>query len=173
LLDAIARTLSSINVPQGLLSRINEQILFMKRLLFLLLSLTTIACIASASPTPSPDAKVTSSLSEKKAGTQVSPKDLLQSANGWNYVKGEWVHPWGFKIANGRIQRTTARAGIQPPAPPGKLALQNPQMLTPSSVPALENANKAATDKAANDKNADRARNSAPRPNPQTGSHLF
>src|SRR4029079_4022544 len=115
--------------PQGLLSRINEQMFTMKRRLFFLLSLASFACTLSASPTPAPAAKPTSTKIEKKGVAQVSPKDLLQSANGWNFVKGEWVHPTGFKIANGRIERTTARAGTQPPTPPGKLALQNPQAL--------------------------------------------
>lgn len=162
---------STSKFPQGFSGQ--RTIFIMKRRLFLLLSLASIAGMLPASPTPPPDPKLSSTKTEKKAGAQISPSALLASANGWQFVKGEWVHPFGYKLVNGRIQRTTARAGKQFPKPPGKLALDNPQLLTPSAAPALENANKATSDKAAADKAAERARNLAPRPAPQTGSHLF
>jgi hypothetical protein len=97
---------------------------------------------------------------------------LIESANGWIYVNGEWVHPDGYKFVNNKVQRTTAKAGKTFPNPPGKLALENPAKLTPRtksdaarSVPekAQSEAEKAAET---------RRKNLTPRPAPQTGTHL-
>ena len=139
----------------------------MKRRLFFLLTLVSFACRLPASPTPPPNPKQTSSKSEKKGAAPTS-NDVVQSANGWNYVKGEWVHPAGYKFVNGKVLRTTARLGKPLPTPPGKLALENPQKLTPVAAPVLD-PSKVAAQKAA----AERARNLAPRAAPQTGSNLF
>lgn len=107
-----------------------------------------------------------------KPKSDSSPKALMESANGWTYVKGEWVHPEGYKFVNGRILRTTAKTDGRPfPKPPGKLALDNPQKLTPqtNSVPAERTPSNTKT---AADKTAEREKNLTPRPAPQTGTHL-
>src|SRR5262245_60520777 len=146
----------------------------MTRRLSLILSLVTFAVAVTAQTTSAQESKQKSSTAAKKEAVRVIPNDaLLQSANGWTYVNGEWVHPDGYKLSNGRILRTTARAGKAVPQPPGKLALENPQKLTPGATANLENASKVATDKAAAGKAAERARNLAPRSAPQTGSNLF
>jgi len=97
---------------------------------------------------------------------------LIESANGWMYVNGQWVHPDGYKFVNKKVQRTTARAGKTFPNPPGKLALENPTKLTPpaKSAGALSVPREAPTDaeKAAET----RRKNLTPRPAPQTGTHL-
>lgn len=136
----------------------------MKRRLFFLLALVSFASTLTAEP---PAKSKTSSKHEKKAGTQSVSKDLVQSANGWSYVKGEWVHPDGYKLASGRIVRTTARPGQPVPKPPGKLALENPQKLALAAAPVVDNTSNAPVDKA-----TERARNIAPKPAPQTGSHI-
>ncbi len=139
----------------------------MKRRLFLFLALATFASTLPAAPTPPPNPKRTSPKNEKKGGAQTISNDLAQSANGWTYVKGEWVHPDGYKYVNGKILRTTARPGKAFPKPPGKLALENPQKLTPKAAPVLDSASKAAADKA-----AERRRNLSPSAAPQTGTHM-
>ena len=96
---------------------------------------------------------------------------LIESANGWLYVNGQWVHPDGYKFVNNKIVRTTAKAGRGYPEPPGKLAQQNPAKLAPrtksAAVSSTEDARTAA-EKAAEV----RRKNLTPRPAPQTGSHL-
>jgi len=96
---------------------------------------------------------------------------LIESANGWMYVNGEWVHPEGYKFVNNQIIRTTAKRGKSVPRPPGKLALENPAKLTGSTksvtAPSKDNAQTAA-EKAAEE----RRKNLAPRPASQTGTHL-
>jgi hypothetical protein len=107
-----------------------------------------------------PPSKTTSKRAPSRA-------QVLQSANGWNYVNGEWVHPDGYKFVNNKIIRTTARTGKAAPKPPGALALENAAMLTTPSKPAANDA-KTAAEKAAEE----RQKNLAPRPASQTGSHL-
>lgn len=135
----------------------------MKRTLFFLLAFTSFAIALQAAPTPTPTPKRTSDKSEKIGGPQ---ETLAQSANGWTFVKDEWVHPEGYKFVNGKVLRTTARTGKAFPKPPGKLALDNAQKLTAKPSPAPET--KTAAQKAADE----RRKNLAPRPASQTGSNL-
>jgi hypothetical protein len=139
----------------------------MKQRLFFFLAFVAFASTLPASPTPSPDPKRTSSKNEKKGGAQPVSNDLAQSANGWSYVKGEWVHPDGYKFVNGKVLRTTARLGKAVPNPPGKLALENAQKLTPKTNSAPDSA-KTAAEKAAET----RRKNLTPTAAPQTGTHL-
>ncbi|HEX4641503.1 MAG TPA: hypothetical protein VH252_08960 [Chthoniobacterales bacterium] len=101
-----------------------------------------------------------------------SRNQLVESANGWMYVKGEWLHPDGYKFVNNKVLRTTAKTGKSAPKPPGKLALENPTKLAaqPKSVtaPPPKNDPKTAADRAAEE----RRKNLTPAPAPQTGSHL-
>jgi hypothetical protein len=135
----------------------------MKRTLFFLLAFTSFTVALEAAPTPTPDPKRTST---KNAQTTRPQESIAQSANGWSYVKGEWVHPDGFKYVNGKILRTTARTGRHP-RPPGKLALENPQQLVPKAGPAPEMAKSEAERKA-----EIKRKNLETRPAPQTGSHM-
>ena len=148
--------------------------MLMTRRLSFILSLVTFAVTVSAQTNAPQGPKQKSSTATKTEAVRAVPNDaLLQSANGWTFVKGEWVHPDGYKLSNGRILRTTARPGKAVPQAPGKLALENPQKLTPTAIASLENASRTAADKAATDKAAEKARNLAPRAAPQTGSNLF
>jgi hypothetical protein len=140
----------------------------MKRNLLFLLVFTSFAIALQASPTPTRSPKRSASKSEKKSGGQKAvPEEIALSANGWSYVKGEWAHPDGYKYVRGQVLRTTARAGRAFPKPPGKLALENAQKLTPKATPAPDSA-KTAAEKAAET----RRKNLEPRPAPQTGTHL-
>jgi hypothetical protein len=135
----------------------------MKRALLFLLAFTSFAIAHQAWSKPTPSPKLTSNKSEKKT---ISEKIAL-SANGWSYVKGEWIHPDGYKYVKGQVLRTTAKAGKAAPEPPGKLAQQNAQKLTPKTNSAPDSA-KTAAEKAAEI----RRKNLTPGAAPQTGSHL-
>ena len=106
--------------------------------------------------------------SKKKSRSRAA---LIESANGWIYVNGQWLHPDGYKFVNNRIVRTTAKTRGVYPKPPGKLALENPAMLTPRTKSAA--ASSAEDAQVAAEKAAEvRRKNLTPRPAPQTGSHL-
>ena len=109
--------------------------------------------------------------SKKMSNSSAARDRLIESANGWIYVNGQWVHPDGYKFVNNKIVRTTAKTGRAYPEPPGKLAQENPTKLAPrtksAAAPSPENV-QVATEKAAEA----RRKNLAPRPAPQTGSHL-
>ena len=132
----------------------------MKRTFLFLLAFTSFAIAIPAAPTPTPGPKRTSN--------KPAPQETIaQSANGWSYVKGEWIHPEGYKYVNRKVLRTTARPGGLYPKPPGKLALDNAQLLTPKTAPAAAPAQTEAERKA-----EERRKNLAPRPAPQTGTHM-
>jgi hypothetical protein len=139
------------------LHRKTETIL-MKRTLSFLLAFTSLTIALQAAPTPTPGPKRTSNAN--------AADEIAKSANGWSYVKGEWVHPDGYKYVNGKVLRTTARPGHAFPKPPGKLALENAQRL-PAKNAAPANT-KTPAEKAAEE----RQKNLEPRPAPQTGTHL-
>ena len=142
--------------------------ILVKRTLLFLLAFTSFAIALPASPTPKHSPKRNLSKSEKKSGGQERiSQEIALSANGWSYVKGEWVHPDGYKYVRGQVLRTTARAGRAFPMPPGKLALENAQKLTPKTNPAPDSA-KTAAEKAAET----RRKNLTPAAAPQTGTHL-
>ncbi len=135
----------------------------MKRLLLFSLAFTSFAIVLPAAPTPTPGPNRTSQKNQQKSGPQ---ETVAQSANGWSFVKGEWIHPEGYKFVNGKVLRTTARPGRPYPKPPGKLALENPQQLAPKTAPAVQ------TQTEAEKKAEERRKNLAPRPAPQTGTHM-
>src|SRR3954467_11200008 len=96
----------------------------------------------------------------KKTANRVPTRaQLLESANGWNYLNGEWVHPDGYKLVNNRIVRTTANSGKPSPKPPGNLGLENGAMLAPRPKPAATDARTSA-EKASEE----RRKNLSPRP---------
>src|SRR5688572_8972648 len=78
-----------------------------------------------------PSAKTSNSIA-------ASDRRVIESANGWIYVNGQWLHPDGYKFVNNKIIRTTAKTGRAYPEPPGKLAQQNPAKLAPRTKPAPE-----------------------------------
>jgi hypothetical protein len=97
---------------------------------------------------------------------------LIESANGWLYVNGEWFHPDGYKFVNNKVLRTTAKTGKSLPKPPGKLALENPTQLAAQTksvtAPPPKNDAKTPVDRAAEE----RRKNLTPTAAPQTGTHL-
>ncbi len=126
----------------------------------------------NAEPTTKASDKRTLTRTQKSEGQNTVSTTLAVSANGWTYVKGEWVHPMGYKFVKGKVIRTTAKRGMAVPIAPGKLALDNPKKLTPGSNSAMtqsaaDNA-RAAAEKAAET----RRKNMIPSYAPSVGSHL-
>lgn len=134
----------------------------MKRNLFFLLALTSFALALHPSAATAKSPKRNSSKSEKT----VTSNEVVQDAHGWSFVKGEWIHPNGYKYVKGQVLRTTAKIGQPAPEPPGKLALENPEKLT-LKAPAPQNTRTAAETAAET-----KQRNMSVRPASQTGSHL-
>ena len=122
---------------------------------FLVVIIAAAAGALHAEPTPS-----SSPPSRTPATARSAPVTPLRE--GWNYVKGEWVHSEGYKYVNGRVVRTTAPPHKRPPRPPSQ-ALLNAVKTKPSPTP---EPNSAAA------KAAEKERNLRPRPAPQTGTHL-
>jgi hypothetical protein len=143
----------------------------MTRNILSLIVLTTFAAAVSLDAEPTPSADSTSSSNAKKienqkpqAKTNAAPKIVAgpPSAEGWNYVKGEWIHADGYKYAQGKVIRFGAQTHKRPPKPPSKALLNSVKTKpTPSPDP-----NSAAA------KAAERERNLRPRPASQTGTHL-
>ena len=106
---------------------------------------------------------------ETRKATESGPARarLIESANGWMYVNGEWVHPDGYKFLNNKVVRTTAKTGRAFPKPPGKLAQENPTKLAPRTKSAADDTRTPA-EKAAEM----RQKNLTPTAAPQTGTHL-
>jgi hypothetical protein len=141
----------------------------MKRALFILSAFVSFAVVLQAAPTPPPGSTQTSAKKEKKSAQKATSAEIAQSANGWSYAKGEWVHPDGYKYVRGQVLRTTARPGKTAPLPPGKLALENADRL---AKPTRKTTVQADTRTEAEKKAEIRRKNLTPTAAPQTGSHL-
>jgi hypothetical protein len=124
--------------------------------------LTTLVAAVSlhAEPTPSADRAP----SKPSAKTNTAPKSVPSPplVEGWNYVKGEWIHSDGYKYVDGQVIRTGAQTHKRPPKPPAKALLNSMKIKpTPTPVPGSAAA-----------KAAEKERNLRQRPASQTGSHL-
>src|SRR3954470_2825761 len=135
--------------------------------LLIVASMAVFGTVLKAEPPARTERKSNSGDSTKTTSRDPTRARLIESANGWLFVNGEWVHPDGYKFANNKVLRTTARTGQPLPKPPGKLALENPAKLTARPKSAAEEV-KAAADKAAET----RRKNLTPTPASQTGTHL-
>ena len=143
----------------------------MTRNILSLLVLTALASAVSLPAEPTPRAERTSSKNAKKiesqksrAKTNAAPKTVPAPPllEGWNYVKGEWIHSDGYKYVNGQVIRTGGQTHKRPPKPPSK-SLLNSVKIKPTPTPALDRAAAKA---------AEIERNKRPRPAPQTGTNL-
>jgi hypothetical protein len=94
---------------------------------------------------------------------------IIESANGWTRVNGEWIHPEGYKFVNNKVVRSTAKTGRAFPKPPGKLALENAAKLeSRTKAPSAADDAQTPAEKAAET----RRKNLTPTAAPQTGTHL-
>jgi hypothetical protein len=143
----------------------------MTRNILSLILLTTLAAAVSLNAKSTPKAYRTSSKNANKvesqkprAKTNAAPKIVPTPSlvEGWNYVKGEWIHSDGYKYVKGQVIRTGAQTHKLPPKPPAK-SLLNSVKTKPAPSP---DPNSAAA------KAAQKERNLTPRPASQTGTHL-
>jgi hypothetical protein len=124
-----------------------------------ILSIALISALANGSLKAEPKTSKKSK-SEKNTPTVVATSPL---ASGWSYANGLWTHVDGYKFVNGQVVRTGIQTHKKAPKPPTKeemdAALKKPKGPKTAGETAAEKA-------------AQRERNLAPRPAPQTGSHF-
>jgi hypothetical protein len=135
-------------------------------------TITLSAIGLKAEPPATTNRKSSSAESRKTTNRDQALALLIESANGWIYVNGEWIHPNGYKFVNNKVVRTTARAGKTLPKPPGKLALENPTKLTPRNKPPGPRSAGEEVQTAAEKAAEARRKNLTPTPASQTGTHL-
>jgi hypothetical protein len=120
--------------------------------------LVTVVGIAplEADPTPAPKKK-----QKQTTTTKVAPAPVAPVKEGWSLVNGVWTHSDGYKFVNNQVMRVGTQTHKKPPKPPTKAEMEAatkktaPKTLDPAAAKAAE-----------------RERNLAPRPAPQTGTHL-
>ena len=136
----------------------------MTRNILSLIVVTTLAAAGSLNGEPTPSAERSSTKNVKKSESQQTQSKTVPApaAEGWSYVKGEWIHSDGYKYVKGHVIRTGARTHKSPPKPPSN-SLLNSVKTKPAPTP---DPNSAAAKAAAKEKNLN------PRPASQTGTHL-
>lgn len=119
--------------------------------------LTTVVNVAllKADPTPAPNKK------HKQTSKTPRVTPVAPVKDGWSLVNGVWTHSDGYRLVNGQVMRVGTQTHKKPPKPPTKAEMD---AATKKTAPK-------AVDPAAA-KAAERERNLAPRPAPQTGTHL-
>ena len=143
----------------------------MTRSILSLIALTALAVEGSLNAEPATVSEPNSSKKATKRESQrtqartddaskIQPATSLRE--GWNFVKGEWIHSDGYKYVQGKIVRTGAQTHRKPPKPPSQ-ALLNSVRSRPSPSPDPQSAAAKA---------AEIERNKRPRPAPQTGTRL-
>ena len=143
----------------------------MTRSILFLIALTTLAVGGSVNAEPTPTAERKSSKSATKSESQrtqaktdaaAKTQPATPLAEGWNHVKGEWIHSYGYKYVQGKVVLAGAQTHKKRPKPPSQALLNSVRIRpTPTPVP-----NSAAA------KAAEIERNKRPRPAPQTGTRL-
>jgi len=106
-------------------------------------------------------AKPTASRTGTRKYNTSAPK-VAPPKSGWSLVNGVWTHSEGYQYVKGRVVRVGTQTHQKPPAPPTKAELDAAVKKPAAKTPAQTTADKA----------AERERNLAPRPAPQTGTHL-
>jgi hypothetical protein len=124
----------------------------------IILSIGLLTVLATAPVQAKP--KTTKKSSSRKNTETVTMTPVV---SGWSYLNGVWTHIDGYKLVNGKVLRSGIQTHKKAPAPPTKAEMD--------AAMKKVNAPKTAAQLAA-DKAAQRERNLAPKPAPQTGSHF-
>ena len=113
-----------------------------------------------AEPSPSSSKKKSTKHTSTAPAKTVATTPVV---SGWSLNNGVWVHIDGYKLVNGQVVRSSAQTHKPAPKPPTPAEMQ---VATKKKVAPKTPAEIAA------EKAAERERNLAPRPAPQTGTHL-
>jgi hypothetical protein len=127
-----------------------------------ILSIATLVTVVSvaplkADPSPAPKKKQ----KQTSTASKVAPAPVAPVKQGWSLVNGVWTHSDGYKFVNNQVMRVGTQTHKKPPKPPTKAEMDAamkktaPKPLDPAAAKAAE-----------------REKNLAPRPAPQTGTHL-
>ena len=127
----------------------------------IILSIAILTALAAASVQADPKTSKKSSSRKNRETTKTVATTSVTS--GWSYTNGVWTHVDGYKLVDGKVVRSGVQTHKPAPAPPTKTEMD--------AVMKKLNAPKTAAQLAA-DKAAQRERNLAPKPAPQTGSHF-
>ena len=125
------------------------------------LSILILTALATASGYAEPK-----SSKKSRKNTQTNTASTVANTpvtSGWSYTNGVWTHVDGYKLVNGKVVRSGIQTHKKAPNPPTKAEMD--AVMKKLSAP------KTAAQEAA-DKAAQRERNLAPKPAPQTGSHF-
>jgi hypothetical protein len=148
--------------PPGAKSQSNNE--NMIRTILSVAVLGTFAATAVLNGEPSPTNKSSSS-KRKRRTAQTVPKlePVTPLKPGWSLVDGVWTHSDGYQFIKGQVIRVGTQTHKIPPPPPTKaeMAAATKTKNRPKSAAEIES-----------EKAAQRERNLAPRPAPQTGTHL-
>ena len=143
----------------------------MTRSILSLIALTMMAVGGPLNAEPTPTSERNSSKNATKRASQNTPaktdaasktQPATPLAEGWNHVRGEWIHSDGYKYVKGQVVRAGPQTHKKAPNPPSP-ALLNSVKIRPTPSP---DPNSAAA------KAAEIERNKRPRPAPQTGTRL-
>jgi hypothetical protein len=127
-----------------------------------ILSIGILTALATGSLYADPKTNKKSS-SKKNTETSTSNSSAAPLTSGWSYANGAWTHIDGYKLVKGEVVRSGIQTHKKAPKPPTKAEMD--------AVMKKANGPKTAAEIAA-EKAAQRERNLAPRPAPQTGSHF-
>ena len=131
----------------------------MIRKIFSLLALIGVVSVITVQAEPTPTPKPKGPRTKTIVASKIAPAAPLPE--GWSLANGVWVHSDGYKYVNGQVIKTGTQTHKRPPKPPTKA------LMDAATKPAPKTPADAAAAKA-----AERERNLAPRPAPQTGTHM-
>ena len=125
-----------------------------------ILSIAVVTSVVSVAPLKADPAPASHKKQKQTSKTpRVAP--VAPVKDGWSLVNGVWTHSDGYRFINGQVMRVGTQTHKKPPKPPTKAEME---AATKKTAPKPVDAAAA--------KAAERERNLAPRPAPQTGTHL-
>lgn len=128
-----------------------------------ILSIALLSVLACGSLAAEPKSSKKSKSQKNKHTSTSNVVAASPFASGWSYANGLWTHVDGYKLVNGQVVRSGIQTHKKAPKPPTKEEMDAAMKKSKGPKTAAE---------IAAEKAAQRERNLAPRPAPQTGSHF-
>jgi len=125
-------------------------------------TILSLALLSSFAAVTSLQAEPPSNKKTHKSNTTATVVPATPLKTGWSLSNGVWVHSDGYKFVNNQVVRVGTQTHKAPPKPPTKAEMDAATKKVAPKTPAEIAAAKA----------AEREKNLAPRPAPQTGTHL-